>query len=226
MAPVPQSIGIIMDGNRRWAKAKGLPTLEGHRAGYDKLRDVVSWCRDRGVGALTVYAFSTENWNRSEEEVGYLMNLLRSVVADMAKEAKANDTRLVFIGDRTRFAQDIVTLLNDAEALTSECKKFIFGVCLSYGGRAEILDAVRRVPEEKRATMNEEEFSKLLWTKEIPDPDLIIRTSGEERLSNFLPWQSIYSELFFTETLWPDFSEEEFEMIFTNFTLRERRRGK
>ncbi len=226
MTTIPRSIGIIMDGNRRWAKVKGLPTLEGHRAGYDKLRDVVSWCRNAGVHALTVYAFSTENWNRSEEEVGYLMNLLRTVVGDMAKEAKENDTRLLFVGDRTRFAQDIVTLLNDAEALTHECKKFTLGVCLSYGGRAEIIDAIRRIPEGERVTMSEEAFSKLLWTKEIPDPDLIIRTSGEERLSNFLTWQSIYSELFFTETLWPDFSQEELEMIFTNFTLRERRRGK
>jgi undecaprenyl diphosphate synthase len=226
MENIPQSIGIIMDGNRRFAKAKGLPALEGHRAGYEKLREVLLWCKDLGIANLTVYAFSTENWNRSQEEVGYLMNLFRLMIGALTKEAKQNGTRLIFLGERERFAPDLRLAIDEAEAATRECETLTFGIALSYGGRAEILDAIHRIPAEKQATISEEEFASLLWTREIPDPDLIIRTSGEERLSNFLPWQSVYSELYFTKTLWPDFSREEFETIISNFALRERRRGK
>ena len=222
---IPAAIGVIMDGNRRWAKKNNLPTLEGHRAGYDKLRDVAVWCKESGIRNLVVYAFSTENWNRSVEEVGYLMNLFRMMIAKFVNEAKANDTKIIFLGERSRFAPDILDAIVNAEESTKACASFTFGIALSYGGRAEILDAIHRIPEGQRASISETEFSELLWTKDIPDPDLIIRTSGEERLSNFLPWQSVYSELFFTPTLWPDFTREEFDRILDEYGKRQRRFG-
>jgi undecaprenyl diphosphate synthase len=215
-----------MEGNRRWAKAKGMPTFEGHRAGYEKVRDVLTWSRESGVESLIVYAFSTENWNRTTEEVRYLMDLFRTMVSVITKEAIQNNTRLIFLGERHRFAPDLLQAIVDAEAATRNLSAFTFGIGLSYGGRTEIVDAIHRIPKEKLETISEAEFSALLWTKEIPDPDLIIRTSGEERLSNFLPWQSVYSELFFTKTLWPDFSREEFEHILAEYAERDRRRGK
>ena len=223
---VPQSIAIIMDGNRRYAKAKGLPTLEGHRMGYHKLRDVLSWTKEAGINEIIVYAFSTENWNRTTEEVGYLMNLFREMIATMTKEAKEKQTRLIFLGERTRFAEDIMQAIERAEQETRMYVSLTFGIALSYGGRTEIIDAIHRIPKEKLETISEDEFAQLLWTKEMCDPDLIIRTSGEERLSNFLPWQSVYSELVFTKTLWPDFSKEEFLSILKNYSERERRLGK
>lgn len=223
---IPTSIGIIMDGNRRWAKAKGLPTLEGHRVGYNKLREVRTWAKEAGVQELVVYAFSTENWNRTAEEVGYLMNLFREAIQTMIAEAKAEDTRLIFLGERSRLAPDIIALIEQAESETRNCATLRFGVGLSYGGRAEILDAIHRIPQEKLSTISEEEFTSLLWTKDLRDPDLIVRTSGEERLSNFLPWQSVYSELYFTETLWPDFSKDEFDRMLSEYASRDRRKGK
>ena len=223
---IPASIGIIMDGNRRFAKAKGLPTLEGHRAGYEKMREVIGWCKDSGVRNLIVYAFSTENWNRAEEEVSYLMDLFRMVIDTIVEEAKKDDTQVIFLGERTRLPQDILKRMKWAEEETASFTTFTLGIALSYGGRAEIVDAIRRIPKESLETISEEEFSDLLWTKDIPDPDLIIRTSGERRLSNFLPWQSVYSELFFIDSMWPDFTREEFERILKEYEARERRRGK
>src|SRR3989338_2375675 len=222
---IPKSVGISMDGNRRWAKAKGLPPLEGHRAGYKKLREVMEWCKLGGIKNGIVYAFSTENWNRSQGEVEYLLQLFRSMIDDFVKGARANDIRIVFLGERRRFPEDIRESMVQAEKETTRCRAFTLGIALSYGGRSEIVDAVHRVPKEKRETITEEEFSKLLWTEDIPDPDIIIRTGGEKRLSNFLPWQSVYSELFFVETLWPDFSHEEFEQVLTGYAARERRFG-
>lgn len=224
--PHPLSIGIIMDGNRRWAKARGLTTLEGHKQGYARLKDVIGWSRDAGVGTLTVYAFSTENWDRAEEEVGYLMDLFRTVIAEVTKEAKEKNIRIIFLGQRERFAPDMQTAMNESEESTKSCTALILAVALSYGGRQEILDAVHRIPADQVAHISEEEFSNMLWTKDVIDPDLIIRTSGEERLSNFLPWQSVYSEFFFTKTLWPDFSKEEFFSIIEGYNERERRLGK
>lgn len=223
---IPTSIGIIMDGNRRYAKAKGISSLLGHRQGYLKLREVNTWAREAGVKEMIVYAFSTENWNRSADEVSYLMDLFRELIQEMVREALRDDVRIIFLGDRGRLAKDIQRAMSDAEDATKGCQSFKFGVALSYGGRTEILDAIKRIPEEDRSTITEEEFSRLLWTRELSDPDLIIRTSGEERISNFLPWQSVYSEFVFTKTLWPDFSKKEFMEILGNFAERKRRRGK
>jgi len=154
------------------------------------------------------------------------MGLFRTGIKKMVSDAKANDTRIIFLGERSRFEPDIQEALKDAEEATGGGTSLTFGVALSYGGRVEIIDAIHRIPIDKLATISEEEFSSLLWSAEIPDPDLIIRTSGEERLSNFLPWQSVYSELFFTKTLWPDFTQEEFKHILGKYAERERRRGK
>lgn len=222
---VPRSIGIIMDGNRRWAKEHGLPSLEGHRAGYNKLRDVLLWAREAGVKSVTVYAFSTENWNRTQEEVGYLMDLFRNMIGREVKDAIAKDTRIIFLGERTRLDRDIVRAIEDAEQKTKDGKTLTFGIALSYGGRAEILDAIRRIPKEKLTTLTEAEFSALLWTKDIPDPDIIVRTSGERRTSGFLPWQGVYSELFFVDKCWPAFTREDFERILEEYAKRERRFG-
>lgn len=223
---LPRSIGIIMDGNRRWAKEQGLPTFEGHRAGYEKLRDVVDWSKEIGIANVTAYAFSTENWNRAQEEVTYLMGLFRLIIRSIVTEAIAKDVRVVFLGERDRFESDIAEAMSDAEAKTRGGTSLTLGIALSYGGRSEIVDAIHRIPKEKLATISEEEFSALLWSNEIPDPDLIIRTSGEMRLSNFLPWQSVYSELAFTTTYWPALTKEEFRHIISEYASRERRRGK
>lgn len=222
---IPTSIGIIMDGNRRFAKAKGLPSLEGHRAGYEKMREVIQWCKESGVRNLVVYAFSTENWNRSEEEVTYLMDLFRAVIETIVEEAKKNNARVIFLGERTRLPHDVVERIKWAEEETATLSSFTLGIALSYGGRAEIIDAIHRIPKGSLGSLTEQEFSNLLWTKDIPDPDLIIRTSGEKRLSNFLPWQSVYSELFFIDGMWPDFTREEFDRILKEYEARERRRG-
>jgi undecaprenyl diphosphate synthase len=224
LGSVPRSIGIIMDGNRRWAKARGLPALEGHTAGYERLKEVAKWARNRGVEALVVYAFSTENWKRSEEEVGALMRLLRRAVDEMGEKLAEENARLIVLGDRSRLDPELVAAITRAEA-RSNGGEFTIGVAVSYGGRAEILDAIRRIPEEERDTLTEEAFGRYLWSADVPDPDLVIRTGGEHRLSNFLPWQSVYSELYFDDVLWPDFSEADLDRILAWYAARERRFG-
>lgn len=223
---IPHTIGIIMDGNRRWAKARGLPSVEGHRRGYEKLRAVLAWAKEAGVKEMIVYAFSVENWNRTADEVGYLMGLFREVITSMIVEANKENTRLVFLGERAMLPADIQQEIARAEEETKGGTAFCFGIALSYGGRAEILDAIHRIPALHLASITEAEFSSLLFTREFHDPDLIIRTSGEERLSGFLPWQSVYSELHFTDTLWPDLTKEEFLDILREYSTRDIRRGK
>ena len=224
---VPKCVGIIMDGNRRWAKEQGLSTLRGHEQGFGKLKEVLEWAKQRGIKHLVVYAFSTENWNRSEEEVNYLMDLIRRVFAKGSKELediKEHGGRLRFVGERSRFAPDIQEVLTRVEAETAAGDHTLW-IGLSYGGRAEVLHAAAEL-QKSGEPVTEESFAKHLWTAGMPDPDIIIRTSGEQRLSGFLPWQGVYSELFFTKTYWPAFSEAEFDAILAEFALRERRHGK
>lgn len=218
-------VGIIMDGNRRWARAHGIPTFEGHRAGYETLAKVTGWARDSGISHLAAYVFSTENWQRTEEEVGYLMGLFRFVLKSEGKRMVEERVRVRFIGDRARFSNDIQQGMEQIETLTEKSYDITLHLAISYGGRAEILAAANALIVENSGVVNEEEFSKKLWSYPMPDPDIIVRTGGEQRLSGFLSWQSIYSELFFTKTLWPDFSREEFERILAEFNARERRRG-
>lgn len=218
-------VGIIMDGNRRWARERNVPTFEGHRAGYETLTKMIGWVRDAGIPHLAAYAFSTENWQRAEQEVGYLMGLFRFVLENEGKRMVAESVRVRFVGDRGRFSEDLRRGMERIEALTEKKYDITLHLSMSYGGRAEILAAANALIFENSEIVSEEEFSKKLWSYPMPDPDIIIRTGGEQRLSGFLPWQSIYSELFFEKTLWPDFSRADFEHIVNEFTTRERRRG-
>ena len=215
-----------MDGNRRWAKKQNLPKLEGHRRGFEKLKEVSGWCKEAGVKYLTVYAFSTENWQRSEDEVGYLLELIRRTTEQQTAEAVKDNIRLLFPGDLSRFPKDIQETLRKSEEATRANDAYTLAIALSYGGRTEIIDAIHRIPKEKLEHISEQEFAALLWTSSIPDPEMIIRTSGEERLSGFLTWACVYSELFFTPTLWPDFSKEELLSIIEEYHVRERRLGR
>ncbi|MBL7045674.1 MAG: di-trans,poly-cis-decaprenylcistransferase [Parcubacteria group bacterium] len=221
----PKSIGIIMDGNRRWAKEQGLPTLEGHRRGAKKLKEVIGWNKDAGVPHLTVYALSTENWNRPKEEVAYLLDLLYTFIKNELEEIKREGIRIYFPGDRERFPQNLQDLMNDTEKETEENEEHTLSIAMSYGGRAELVNATNELIK-KGKEVTEEDIAKELWTSPLPDPDIIIRTGGERRLSGFLTWQSVYSELFFIDTYWPAFTREEFSSILKEYGERERRHGK
>jgi undecaprenyl diphosphate synthase len=227
----PRHVAIIMDGNGRWAKARGLPRGFGHRRGADAVRDVVVGCREMGIGYLTLYAFSSENWKRPASEVDDLMDLLRVYIRRELEELNRNGVRVRIIGDRSRLPADIVTLVADAERMTAGNGALTLIIALNYGGQDEIVRACRRIAEEVKAgrlrtdEIDAELFRRHLETAGIPDPDLLIRTSGEQRLSNFLLWQSAYSEFVFTDTLWPDFSKQHLAAAVGEFQRRERRYG-
>jgi len=221
-----QCVGIIMDGNRRWAKAQGKPGFEGHRAGYDTLTQVVGWAREAKIPHVVAYAFSTENWQRSEDEVGYLMKLFRFVIDNEVDRMIAERIRIRFVGERARFPEDLQKGMERIEEATANEYDITLHIAVSYGGRAEILAAVNALQLDGGGVVSEEEFSQKLWSYPMPDPDIIIRTGGDMRLSGFLAWQSVYSELFFVSTLWPDFSHTEFLEVLAEFHARERRRGR
>lgn len=223
-AQAPACVGIIIDGNRRWAKAKGLPKLEGHRVGLEMVKKTTRLARSRGIKHLVVYAFSTENWSREPIEVSYLMDLFRRAIQKELKELGEEGVRIRFVGQRRRFSEDLQQAMNDAEKETKQHDAITLWMCLSYGGRAEIVAAARAAALSGDVTENS--LAQHLWTTGMPDPDIIIRTGGEKRLSGFLSWQSVYSELFFTDTFWPDFSALEFDAILAEFSTRERRHGK
>ena len=226
MHTTPTCIAFATDGNRRWAKEKGLTVREGHEAGYEKFKDVAVWAKEAGVGTVIFWAFSTENWNRSAEEVAHMMSLFRYALGQGLEELQNENVRIVFIGQRERFAEDIQTLMRTIEENTQHCTGGTVALAVSYGGRAEILAAVEAlVAQQASGAVSEEAFAQHLWTKDIPDPDMLIRTGGESRLSGFLPWQAVYSELFFTDTYWPDFSKEEFMNMLAAYAQRERRYG-
>lgn len=215
-----------MDGNRRYAREQNRPLFEGHRAGADKLKEVVAWCEAAGVGHIIAYAFSTENWQRTKLEVSYLLQLFREVLDRDMPELMAKGVRINCVGRLTDFPADLQEKMREVMAASAKNKKINLHLALSYGGRAEILAAAKKLIEQGIKNPTEKDFSQALWTAGIPDPDLVIRTSGEERLSGFLPWQSVYSELFFTPTLWPAFTKKEFLSILKEYDGRERRRGK
>jgi undecaprenyl diphosphate synthase len=217
-----------MDGNRRWAKGRGMPALKGHHAGGETLKKIVKFAKDVGVQHIIFYTFSTENWKRSEEEVSYLINLIGEFLQKELEYFNKEGGVLHYAGDLSRFSIDLQKTLKDAEVKTSKNKGPHVYFALNYGGRQEILSAVKKIIIDgaKEEDITEEYFAKHLQTYPMPDPDIIIRTSGEMRLSGFLPWQGVYSELFFTKTLWPDFSKEEFEGIIEEYGNRERRIGK
>lgn len=215
-----------MDGNRRWAKEHGVPTLEGHRAGLAKLKEVTRWGFEAGVETIYYYAFSTENWNRAAEEVSYLLDLFSHAIENEFEELKKEDIRVRFIGDLSRFGEKLRTAAHRLQEETRNGKKGTLALCISYGSRGEIVTAVNDLLARDVDTVTEESLRQALWSGDLPDPDLIIRTSGEKRLSNFLMYQAAYSELAFTDTKWPDFSKEELLNIFEDYASRDRRRGK
>lgn len=222
-----ECIGIILDGNRRWARAQNKPAVEGHREGYKKLQEVLRWARDAKIAHIVAYVFSTENWQRTEEEVGYLMKLFRSVLENETKKMVEERIRVRFVGDRTRFGEDLQEMMRKMEEETAAAPyESTLHLAMSYGGRAEIVAAANELAGKEATLITEDVFARSLWSYPMPDPDIVIRTGGEKRLSGFLPWQSVYSELFFIDTFWPDFSKEEFETILAEFASRERRRGK
>lgn len=225
-------LAIIMDGNRRWAKKRGLPAIAGHRQGAKTLEQVCRDAKRLGIEYLTLYAFSTENWQRSKEEVDALMGLLREYLKNDLKELQENNARIVFIGERGMLAEDIVAKMNDIEKQTAGNTDFTLCLAISYGARQEILNAVKSAAQKLKSgiisaeDIDERYFSGLLYTKDIPDPDMLVRTSGEQRISNYLLWQIAYSELCFLDVLWPDFGRKELEMVIENYQNRERRYGK
>ena len=219
-----QHLAVIMDGNGRWAKAHRLPRLAGHKAGAETLDRVMHYCRDRGIKYLTVYAFSTENWKRSPEEVGGLMKLLASYIKRKKAQLVKESVRFRVIGRRGDLSPSLQKQIAALEEATKE-GEFTLLVALSYGGRAEIVDAANAALAAGEKVVTEETFAKYLYAPDVPDPDLIIRTSGECRTSNFLLWESAYSEYWFTPVLWPDFGQEEFEQALAAFASRERRMG-
>lgn len=222
---VPRCIGVIMDGNRRWARARGKLSIDGHAAGYEKMKDMLEWAREAGITHVILYAFSSENWNRSPEEVSYLMKLLKRACVDEADYFKKQNARIRIIGDRSRFSKDIIEAIQYAEEQTKNCTGETLVLAVSYGGREELVEAARKLCGKAPSEITKETFAENLWTNGIPDPDLIIRTSGEQRLSGFLLWQAAYSELFFTETLWPDFTRAEFEKALMFFASTKRNFG-
>ena len=220
-----------MDGNGRWAKARGLPRIAGHRRGADAVRTVVEACREIGIPYLTLYAFSSENWKRPPNEIDDLMGLLRVYLRGQLADLHANNVRLRFIGNRQALARDIISLIDEAEALTVTNASLTLSVALNYGSHDEIVRACRRVAEEVAAgrlgvdEITEGTFTRYLETADVPDPDLLIRTSGEQRLSNFLPWQTVYSEIYFTGVLWPDFRRNDLYEAIRAYQQRQRRFG-
>lgn len=225
-------IAIIMDGNRRWARQRNLPQNFGHKKGAENVVKITRAMKESGVKYLTLYAFSTENWQRSKDEVDALMQLLRDYLDKEFKEIMENNVRIIFIGERDMLSSDIQQKMDNLEKESAKNDDLTLCIALSYGSRQEILSATQRAMQlaiEKKIKPNEltqDIFSSLLYTAHIPDPDILIRTSGEQRISNYLLWQLAYTELFFTDTLWPDFDKPELLDIIKKFSTRERRYGK
>ncbi|HET8581550.1 MAG TPA: polyprenyl diphosphate synthase [Candidatus Paceibacterota bacterium] len=224
-ASLPLCVGIIPDGNRRWALRHDTAALEGHRAGADTLARIVLHARDRGIAHIVAYAFSSENWQRSETEVSFLMSLIVEGARGELSRLRKEGVRIRFIGERERLAIAVRDAIESVEKESAGNTACTLWIAFSYGGRAEIAAAARLLAEAGEP-ITEDSLPARFWSAGMPDPDLIVRTSGEQRLSNFLLWQAAYSELFFTDTLWPDFTPDEFDRILDTYAVRERRHGK
>ncbi len=229
---VPTHVGIIMDGNRRWAREKGLIPSLGHKAGADNLKKVAEACEEFGIKHLTVFAFSTENWKRSTEEVSYLMNLFLSYAKSFKKRLNEKNYRVRLSGDKSALSKELQEEISYIEEATKNNTGLTINLAINYGGRAEIINATKQIAEEykngniKLEDINEDLLSSKMQTMDSPDPDLIIRTGGEKRLSGFLIWQSAYSEFYFTKVYWPDFNREELEKAVVEYSNRKRNFGK
>jgi undecaprenyl diphosphate synthase len=229
---LPHHVAVIMDGNGRWAKSRNLPRIMGHQRGVDILKDLLRCCQDWGIPALTVYAFSTENWGRPEEEVNFLMTLFERVLRRELDEMMKENVRIRFIGNLTSLPSSLQEEINYSMEKTATNSGINFSVATNYGGRQEIIHACQKIADQVKLGLinvneiNDQLFESYLYTRDIPNPDLLIRTSGEMRLSNFLLWQMAYAEIYVTQTLWPDFDRSEFHQALLNFQQRDRRFGK
>lgn len=227
----PRHVAIIMDGNGRWAQARGRPRLFGHHAGAKRVREIVEACPDYGVKYLTIFAFSTENWKRTQTEVAGLMSLFRRYITKEARALCDEKVRVRFIGDRVRLDKKLVNLMDELEQMTAHNDKVHLTIALNYGGRDEVARATKQLAQDVALgkldpeKVDEETLTKYLDTHVLPDPDLVVRTSGEARISNFLLWQSAYAEYEFIDTLWPDFDRDEFGRLVTKYGTRDRRFG-
>jgi undecaprenyl diphosphate synthase len=221
---VPQHIGIIPDGSRRWAKAKGLPSLKGHEQGFETFRLIAEAAFDAGVKVLSGWGFSTENWSRTSEEVQYLMNLFVHYLSNEAKSLHEKNIKLLISGSRAELSDKLNTAIDEAEKLTAGNSRGVINICLNYGGRKELVDAVNALMHEGKTTITAEDISSHVY-HQLPDVDLIIRTAGERRLSGFMPWQGVYSELYFSDKYWPDFTPEDLRLALEDFAGRKRTFG-
>jgi len=228
---IPEHVAIIMDGNGRWATKKGLPRSFGHKHGVSVLKEIIKSSKNLGCKVLTVYAFSTENWSRPSKEVDFLINLFSEVLKKEIKKIHEESTKIKFIGDLTPFPETLKKIISSSESLTKNNNEFLFNVCVNYGGRQEIVKVAKELAlksssgEIKPSEVDEELFNSELLTRGIKDPELLIRTSGEKRLSNFLLWQLAYSEIYISDVLWPDFNEYEFLKAIVDYQSRKRRFG-
>ncbi len=225
---IPQHIVLFPDGNRRWAKQKGLTSLNGHKKGYENLLDFSEWCKNRGVRVLTAFGFSTENWNRSKEEVDYLMKLLENCLIDNSAKYDKDGVRVRVIGQRERLPKSLQEAIRKTEEATKNNSNLFLNLAISYGGKWDILNAVKKIVQEGISAdkIDEKLFESYLSTAGLPAPDFIIRVGGEMRMSNFVLWQAAYSELYFSPKFWPDFTEQDLDQALAEFDKRSRRFGK
>lgn len=228
MEHIPKHIVLFPDGNRRWARAKGIHTMEGHMQGYRNLLPFCDWCKEKGVKVITAFGFSTENWNRTKEEVDYLMKLLEKCLVDNIEKYNEDGVRVKVIGQRDRLPESLKKAIDTTEEATKNNQEIYLNLAISYGGKWDILNAVKKIVEDKIPTdkIDETLFDSYLSTAGLPNPDLIIRAGGEMRMSNFVLWQAAYSELYFSPKLWPDFNEQDLNMALEEFDRRSRRFGK
>jgi len=223
---IPNHVAIIMDGNGRWAKRRGLDRVYGHKEGVKAVEKTIKFAKKVGIKYLTLFAFSTENWQRPIDEVNAIMSLLVGYINEKIPMLLENDVKLIFMGRREGLWDSVLEAMEKGERETSQCSSLTVVIALNYSGKAEILDAVNKILKSNVESIDEESFRQFFYRPEIPDPDLLIRTSGEKRISNFLLWQLAYTELYFTDVLWPDFDEEEFLKALYDYQSRERRFGK
>lgn len=225
--PIPAHIGFILDGNRRWARANGKTTFSAHRLGYEKIREVALAAFDRGVEYVSIYVFSTENWNRSDKEVNYLMNLAFSLATDEVAELNKKDIRVVFLGSKARLSSKMLNAIKEAEELTKNNQHGTVAVCFNYGGQLEVVDAVKKYGLSGGALeeITIDDINRNLYAPSVPAVDLVVRTSGEQRLSNFMLWRIAYAEMVFIKKHWPDFQVEDLDEVLNIYAGRERRLG-
>lgn len=225
LSRLPEHIAIIMDGNGRWATRRGLPRNMGHKAGCENLKRIIEYIYDLGIKYATFFTFSTENWKRPKEEIDGIFNIVREYLDNDGDDFVKKDARIIVSGDYAKLPSDLVDSIKKIVEKTQNCKKFTLNLAINYGGRDEILMGVNKAVSEGKQLSTAEEFSKLLYTAELPDPDFIIRTSGEMRVSNFMLWQMAYSEFYFTKVFWPSFSEKDLQKALIEFQHRKRRYG-